>query len=996
MATERFSLVIDSQTTGTEGIQEQIAAIQKLQIESVKANAEAARASRQHEDYVRTIKAVTEATVAAGAGLLSYSGSLAAVAAGASQATGGMDGIVNSFRAFRIISSPTLFTAATIGLGLIAEKAFRATLEMDRLAQSAAFMSARNGVAAGSIFQLQLTERARGLQDGTLTSLGRDPNSIANLAEEFSKIKDPVEKAKKAVEEFGDNAEKYLPMMTIRLRDNIDASAELAASLDTHSGAAMRRFAEDLKAPVERLREMADWFTRVNDAVNLFAAKGVAKVHVALRDAGDARSRAEAADQKWLGSSPRADVPSYQEIIRSMGTSGEDTLRRLLGARVPESRISTSIAANAAASARFETLDEAKGMSSFAASRLARLREQYNTRPESRDLIASALIQAKREAESWQARVDAMEDAKKLAINIDTLNERISNYFSKNLIDADVKRSGIVPNYSNPNWDFQGGSTTELGSKSLLLGTRFFEAMYSNDVLGNDTRAGRQGSDLLASQVEERQLAHEIKLRRTGMDTDFARQGIEQNGQRIGKIAALSSEDQGIAIGASARARMQAAAELRNFELSQAEKLDGLKQQELARYKAELDYKKEEQAVRIDTEIKTLELVKQQREQFQGFVSGLTGASFGGASGIQSFLKGQGQGIVSKMASNATGLLFPTGAPGILSSITGTAENPTTIGKLLSGTILGPKASDPLKSATDLNTDATNRNTAAIYELGDYLGAPISSSRVSGTIGGGGGILGSIGKIGGLFGGAGGPLGMIFSGFGKNSGDQMEGDFSGIPTVPGMPAGMEPDLKRPSQKLIGYAAAAIGAGLGAYQISKGGAQNVLGGASGIMGGAASIMALSGMTGPAAPIVAGIGLALGLTSMIMGDPKKRRADQEARRLMASQFVGPEAINISSDIGGGYSDSDKYGNIRTSNLSPFPMNEQPYFDYRHATTVPGRTTSPYGGSPITVNISAIDAQSFQTLLTNNPDALAAGFQNAVQMGGNGIIPTIREQL
>ena len=538
---------------------------------------------------------------------------------------------------------------------------------------------------------------------------------------------------------------------------------------------------------------------------------------------------------------------------------------------------------------------------------------------------------------------------------------------------------------------------------------------------------GGVGSNALEGKAFERamkrQMSEDEKNNRqleqaaTRMDRSDATSVMQQFGKASRRAELMAGPGgEGQASIAAYNQRIELAQKLFDIDMRRADRTLDAEEKIKIQADATFEKRKEEGQALIDLEIKKLEMVKQQREEFQGFISGLVSASFGGGNSVQQFMRSQGQSIVTKMASNATGMMFPAGAPGILGGLTGTSDNPTMIGKLLSGTLLGPKASDPLKAATDLNTAATNLNTQVIAAAsGQSVTIASGSTSVGGSIGSIlGGASGPAGMIFnalgapslfnpsskgfpmGAFMGLGGPSGSITSESGAWSGStgvsDSSGDLTGIPIVGGGTR-FSPDMA-PQSKTLGYLGAAIGAGLGAYQISKGGAQNVLGGAGGLMGSAASIMSLAGVGGPAAPIIAGVGMALGVGAMIMGDPKKRRSDEESRRLKFNQFVSPEALNISEDVGGGFSDYDKYGNVRTSSLSPFPQVEQPYFDYRHNTTVPGRTLSPFGGDTTVVNINAMDAGSFQDFLVNNPNALSTGVVNALNTGGNNLMPTIRD--
>jgi len=75
--------------------------------------------------------------------------------------------------------------------------------------------------------------------------------------------------------------------------------------------------------------------------------------------------------------------------------------------------------------------------------------------------------------------------------------------------------------------------------------------------------------------------------------------------------------------------------------------------------------------------------------------------------------------------------------------------------------------------------------------------------------------------------------------------------------------------------IIGSAGVIAGGAFGAVNgFRAGGVQGNLSGAGSIAGAAAAIISLAGVTGPAAPIAAGIGLTLMVAAQLIGDPKKR--------------------------------------------------------------------------------------------------------------------------
>ena len=175
-----------------------------------------------------------------------------------------------------------------------------------------------------------------------------------------------------------------------------------------------------------------------------------------------------------------------------------------------------------------------------------------------------------------------------------------------------------------------------------------------------------------------------------------------------------------------------------------------------------------------------------------------------------------------------------------------------------------------------------------------------------------------------------------------------------------------------------YGAAAAGAAASIYGMATSKTTKGKMGAAG--GGLMSVGAM--LPPPAGPVVMAAGAALTVASMIMGDPVKQYQQKVADTLKYNQFMAPVAVNASMSTGGGYSDMDRYGDVRDSGLSPFPNVSQGYFDYKNNTVVPGRTNSQFGGQNATpqmvVNISAMDTKSIVDRHADIGDALAVALQ------------------
>jgi hypothetical protein len=175
-----------------------------------------------------------------------------------------------------------------------------------------------------------------------------------------------------------------------------------------------------------------------------------------------------------------------------------------------------------------------------------------------------------------------------------------------------------------------------------------------------------------------------------------------------------------------------------------------------------------------------------------------------------------------------------------------------------------------------------------------------------------------------------------------------------------------------------------------------------GGARGITSGIGSVAGAAAALDPepiSKAVLGGVALVSGLVSSFLGDPVQMRQNFINKTLERQQFYTPAPINVSETTGGGAAAYDRRGNVFGSSVSPFPVTQQPYYDFRNHVLVPGRDLSNVGGPGGNTNvyISAMDTQSMKDAFTRHSDAVADGFRHAVENNGrNDVISTLRERL
>jgi hypothetical protein len=185
-----------------------------------------------------------------------------------------MDKFVNVYRAARLILSPTLFTGATLGVGIAAEYALHQALDQRRQNQVDAMVAARTGRSFASAATSGNAARilGMGVTEYREVFAGKNPAEVAQLAGEFSKLKDPVDKAAFAVQHFGDQADAALPLLGDRLKSSADRAYEFSSAMASKPREALEQLAVTLHRPAEALHALGDEFR----ALKLEMREGIA------------------------------------------------------------------------------------------------------------------------------------------------------------------------------------------------------------------------------------------------------------------------------------------------------------------------------------------------------------------------------------------------------------------------------------------------------------------------------------------------------------------------------------------------------------------------------------------------------------------------------------------------------------------------------------------------------------------------------------------------
>jgi hypothetical protein len=326
---------------------------------------------------------------------------------------------------------------------------------------------------------------------------------------------------------------------------------------------------------------------------------------------------------------------------------------------------------------------------------------------------------------------------------------------------------------------------------------------------------------------------------------------------------------------------------------------------------------------------------------------------------------------------------------------------PSSLGGILHGTVLDPAnkaieshtkdAADYLKHIDQTISGDPSASGSAPAGVSPSAGAAGSAAGILGGLSsaatsGGTGILGTIAKA---IGSIGGGIGSVFSGdalstlLGQTETKDSSGNWNATSTGDRVGAG------------VGLAATLAG---GAFGILSGIHQGGVGGAltaTGSAVGSAAVVAenITKLIAPLSsalsviPIVGSIAaIALPLIGGLLGQGPTQRANQINQQLSSNQYIAPQALNVTQDSGGNFTDFDARGNIRTSDFSAVPTVRQgSIWEQTHGLfgppptyyNVPGTQTGQFGAvTPTTVvnnNINAMDVQSFAEFADKNHIAI-----------------------
>lgn len=731
---------------------------------------------------------------------------------------------------------------------------------------------------------------------------------ILDIADGLGKIPSPAERANAAIKILGKSGVELLPILNENLRGTIKELNDLGVGFDQVSADKANKFGDALDLISSKL-------TVLRKEAGLGAIELIENLFPSLLDKpgkeGETAKRVAEERKKYfdnlrkLGDQAKADYEitskggtlslNAEDLLKNLpktpGVSTDDLKSQLQSSNRVKIQGLVSASTDQLAAAR-KDLDDAVRSNDVdqvrrATARIALLEEEKKSL-ESRKQIATAVAAFESEANIQSVdgldriiakRAEFLVQNKVLPAELDRVNASFLKLFNAEEKDESDKLAKSF-------------------TKLTLESAHFFEELRNSDIeagqkkLADLAKTATEGAKAYAA------LTFEIAKQKIGTQAESDVRLIDAGATRGGEVPAFNQ---------ALTVRIAAARDIYAIEQKRATlELDTFKRAEIL-LKAKADLDKAEFEARSEREIKLLDLQKQRQEEIRDISGKVFDSLQANGGGLKDFALGQikiqertiFQNISGELLKGTTGKLSLPGQ--------GAQGNPNLFGRILQGT---PFGMDPLKTATDMNTAATVANTTALTKA-----FALSPS------GGGGSAGGLVSGISALIPDSPLPFGGIPGGPGRIPGlpdglSRVEGPDGNMINLPNTGS-----LTRGSSlaRGVGIAGVVAGTGYGIYSgVQQGGVRGAATATASAAGGAAGLIgllpSLAAATGPLAPILAGVGLAIPLITSLFGDPKAKRSAEIDREIESARYTGPASREFDFNSGGGSFDYNSRGQIR----------------------------------------------------------------------------------
>ena len=260
------------------GMEAGAVAIRKVGVEAEKTGSSVIR-------YTAAAAHTAEAVAALATSHLLAAGAMAKYTANATTAAGASDQLVNGYRALRIVLSPTVFTAASLGIGIAVEETIRLVNARARLIDQQSAFAAANRITFHAVDTLDSTSRIAGANQGNVRSLYTglqsqyssdqggvqaaldklgvkggvgDPEILGRIAKGLHEVEDPARQAQLAFELFGSQGGLALEELDGKFARSAGAVKKWGLTLDEVSRTQIHQFRQDLSDFKESFFDFAD------------------------------------------------------------------------------------------------------------------------------------------------------------------------------------------------------------------------------------------------------------------------------------------------------------------------------------------------------------------------------------------------------------------------------------------------------------------------------------------------------------------------------------------------------------------------------------------------------------------------------------------------------------------------------------------------------------------------------------------------------------------
>jgi len=926
-ATDRYALIVESQSRGDQELVRFENALNRAgdsaerqgqRFRQFSQNAQIA--GRAVDDYAKSIaKSVAEMYLLEKAGEKVVSFAVQGARAYAEH-RGATERLVDGYRALRIGIASTegamaaLTAAGTVGLGILIERTLQFANAQAKVYEANAFAAARS--PNRSFQSIQAGQYLDRISGQAVSQYFPDPNAGVNTIRQFEALRDPLERIKFAVDNFGDDAEKVFPLLNRRIRENIDSAQDLSRTIDTDTRRSIAAFRQDIGAFSQVFDGVGDSYRRLKEQLKQEITIKVSAAFDFTRTLARRLPELPGEEAGTTTDRPRnaGDIIfTPEDLLREAGVD----LRRPRAPGRPPADPRLVSRASSAMAARLNTESGVRDALSDERRRLSTLEDYFTLNPDKRGDVALPLLQAAETVKRLEEKLKSFDTsaAEKAARQAARVVEIIAGIGERNPVEqAQYARlrglQDLVESGANP---------AQLTQANALF-------------TGNIARVLLEQQAPSAARIRQQNVIRFLpeNLQPIAGFPNAVREFVANSGelQAFGAPmrAAQASQDRAILEGSNAanersvQRRIEATQRLTDYEARRLQILAGpggevfalersvsLRMQAVdlaAQLGAQIDVQAEKTRILQERDLALLEIQQRRVQQFrsaveQSFDALVTRGGGGVADVLRSQFLGFGRTVTGNLAtqlySGASGrLTIPGQTRSVVDPQTGnTVSEPTLLGKILANT---PFAADPLKTATDRNTEATNLNTAALM---GRAGAGASLGSVSGgalsTIPSALGLPSYFPKIGGA------TRSNVLPGYTGTAAD------SAVNRAVNEQLGIKTPISSDSSsalKGIGVAGILASSAFGAYSGFKaGGAQGVLQGSSSILGGAGAMLAmLAPATGPLAPILLGASLATGLGAALLGDPKKRRDRALNNLIDSAHYVSNTPMAYDMDLYG----------------------------------------------------------------------------------------------